>query len=188
MKQFPVFSRRRANRSAIFPPPARASVLLRLVSALIVLVAGVAHAALPGTAELLEPERAFALSARGLDPATIEVIYAVAPGYYLYRDKLQFKVEPIATARAPELPRGQIKEDAFFGRSETYRNEVVVRVPLASAAADRDVTLTADSQGCADVGVCYPAQRQTLKVHMPRPGAGAGPVVNAVQPKRGWFQ
>ena len=147
-----------------------------------------AHAALPGSTDLLEPERAFALSARALDPATVEVTYAVAPGYYLYRDKLQFKVEPAGVAGAPVLPAGQIKEDAFFGRSETYRGSLVVRLPLASAVAGREVSLTADSQGCADVGVCYPAQRQQLTVPVPRAGAGAGPMVYAVPPKRSWFK
>ncbi len=186
MNRFPIV---RAVRSAWLASaaalPARRR-LARVVALCALLAAGTLHAALPGTTELLEPERAFALSARALDPATLEVTYAVAPGYYLYRDKLQFKVEPVAIAGAPALPRGQVKEDAFFGRTETYRNEVVVRLPLAGAAADRDLTLTADSQGCADAGVCYPAQRQRLTVHVPR--AGAGPVAYAVEPKRGWFK
>jgi thiol:disulfide interchange protein DsbD len=145
-------------------------------------------AALPGTTELLEPERAFALSARAIDPSTVEVSYAIAPGYYLYRDKLKFAVDPGGVPGAPTLPPGQMKEDSFFGRSETYRGAVVVRLPLAAVSAGREVTLTADSQGCADAGVCYPAQRQQLKLSVPRAGAGAGPVVYAVPPKRGWFK
>ena len=145
--------------------------------------------ALPGSApDLLEAERAFALSARGLDPSTVEVTFAVAPGYYLYRDKLRFAVEPVAIARAPALPQGEVKEDAFFGRTQTYRGDVVVRVPLAAAAPGAKVTVIADSQGCADVGVCYPAQRQRLAVQLPRAGAGPGPVADAAVPKRGLFR
>lgn len=146
-----------------------------------------AGAGLPGTKDLLEPERAFALSARALDPATIEVTYAVAPGYYLYRDKLQFRVEPVAIRGAPSLPRGQMKADPFFGTTETYRGELVVRVPLETAAAN-EITLTADSQGCADAGVCYPAQRQQLRIPVPRAGAGPGPIVHAEPPWRSWFR
>ncbi len=73
----------------------------------------------------------------------------------------------------PELPAGKVKTDQFFGKVETYRGTVVVKLPLAGAAAGQSVVLTADSQGCADVGVCYPPTRQ--KVTLALPAAGAGP-------------
>ncbi|HLX27824.1 MAG TPA: protein-disulfide reductase DsbD N-terminal domain-containing protein [Casimicrobiaceae bacterium] len=135
--------------------------------------------------KLLPPEQAFRLSARALDPKTIEARFDVADGYYLYRDKMHFTTAPVA-ARDAVLPPGTPKHDAFFGDVATYRGEVVVRVPLVHAAAGERVTLHADSQGCADVGVCYPPNPQTLTLTIPDAGAKPGAFVEAN--RKGWFK
>ena len=135
--------------------------------------------------KLLPPEQAFRLSARALDPRTIEARFEVADGYYLYRDKMRFTTEPIAAGDAV-LPPGKAKHDAFFGDVQTYRGEVVVRVPLAHAAAGQVVTLHADSQGCADAGICYPPNPQTLKLTLPSAAGKPGPFVDAGH--KGWFK
>src|SRR6266540_3002977 len=106
-------------------------------------------------ADLLPNERAFAFSARGVDERTVEARFLIADGYYLYREKLRFALTP-GQLGGVSLPVGQIKEDEFFGRVETYRNQLVVRLPLDAAAPGRSVTVDAESQGCADIGVCYP--------------------------------
>jgi thiol:disulfide interchange protein DsbD len=117
-----------------------------------------AHA---GAQELLEADVAFRSSARLLKPGLIEVRYDTAPGYYLYRDRLAFSVGPAPAALGkPMLPKGKVKEDEFFGKSVIYRNRTVVRIPL-SGHDGQTVTLTADLQGCADIGVCYPPVRRT---------------------------
>jgi thiol:disulfide interchange protein DsbD len=137
--------------------------------------------------ELLEPERAFFLSARALDDRTLEAQFRIADGYYLYRDRLAFVAAPSPLAGAPELPPGKVKEDRFFGRVETYRGTVVVRLPLARAAAGAAVTLRVESQGCADIGVCYPPQSQQIALMLPAAGAAPGPLVDAVPPRKSWF-
>jgi len=155
-----------------------------VTAAATLLVASAAGGADP---ELLPPERAFRFSVRGLDPATIEARFAIVDGYYLYRDKLKFALEPGAFAAPPVLPPGKVKDDPFFGSVETYRGEVVVRLALATAAPGSTVTVTAESQGCADLGVCYPPQRQNLSVALPRPGAGPGAPVEATPARKSWF-
>ena len=140
---------------------------------------------IPGLAPTLLPaDDAFRLSARAIDARTIEARYAIADGYYLYRDKFAFRTDPVA-AGEPALPPGKRKHDAFFGDVETYRGEVVVRIPLAQSAAGRRVTLHADAQGCADVGVCYPPNPQQLTVAVPS-GDYPGPVV--VAGRKGLFK
>ncbi len=137
--------------------------------------------------DLLAPERAFAFSARALDEKTLEARFAIARGYYLYRDKLRFSVEPAALASAPTLPSGQVKDDEFFGRVETYRNQVVVRLALDHAAPGERVTVKAESQGCADAGVCYPPQIQNVTLTLPAAGRGGGAAVNASPTRKSWF-
>lgn len=138
-------------------------------------------------ATLLPAEEAFRLGARGLDPATLEIRYAIAPGYYMYRDKMRFRLEPESVrASAPVLPAGKVKDDPFFGKVETYRDEVVVRLPLASPASG-PLVLVAESQGCADAGVCYPVNEQRLRVELPRAGMAPGPLIEATPARKRIF-
>lgn len=129
--------------------------------------------------ELLEVDKAFRLSARALDAGTLEVRYDIANGYYMYRDKFRFAMEPAGVqAGAPQMPAGKVKKDEFFGDVETYRKQVVIRLPFEAAAGRDSVTLKATSQGCADIGVCYPPNTQTLQVQLAAmsvaPGAAPG--------------
>jgi len=150
-----------------------------------VLVAASTVAADP---KLLPPEQAFRFSARVLDDRTVEARFVVEDGYYLYRDKLKFTVEPtLVTIATTDLPAGKVKDDPFFGRVETYRGDVVVKLPLAKAVAGQSIMLAADSQGCAEQGVCYPVNRQQVTLVVPAAGKGPGPVVEAHPRKKSWF-
>lgn len=167
------------------PPKRRRADVRALVAVACFLGATGAFGADP---KLLPPEQAFRFSARALDDRTVEARFAVEDGYYLYRDKLKFAVEPMVVAMAPpDLPAGKVKEDPFFGRVETYRGDVVVRLPLAKAVAGQSIVLAADSQGCADQGVCYPVNRQQVTLVVPAAGKGPGPVVEAHPRKKSWF-
>jgi len=116
--------------------------------------------------ELLEPEKAFQFSARLLDDRQVEIKYVIAPGYYLYREKFKFTAEPASVSvDATQLPPGKVKKDEFFGEVQTYRGELRFVLPVKGLAAQApQFTLKAVSQGCADIGVCYPPQEQTANV------------------------
>jgi len=115
--------------------------------------------------ELLEPEKAFRLSSRALDGRNVEVRFRIADGYYMYRDRFRFETEDGALLADAEFPKGRMKEDEFFGRTETYRREVRIRVPISAADAIRgSVRLKVTSQGCADMGVCYVPLVQLIDV------------------------
>jgi len=130
-----------------------------------------AHSA--GTDELLEPDKAFRFSARAIDAQTVEVRYAIADGYYLYRDRFKFAAEPAeVTLGAAQFPKGEIHEDKFFGKQETYRGQLRIRLPIQAAGVDR-VKLAVTSQGCADIGVCYVPQVQNAELLLASTG-GAG--------------
>jgi thiol:disulfide interchange protein DsbD len=136
---------------------------------------------------LLEPERAFALSVQAIDEKTVEVRYVIASGYYLYREKMKFAVEGAELASAPPLPPGALKDDPFFGAVETYRGRLALRLPLTGAEPGLKVTVKAESQGCADAGVCYPPQVQSVTVALPAPGRPPGAPVAATPAKKSWF-
>lgn len=160
--------------------------MVPLIGAAVALVAPAAAAA--KEPDLLPPEQAFRYSARALDAGTLEARFNVADGYYLYREKFRFGVEPAgASLGAPSFPAGQMKDDEFFGRVETYRGLLVVRIPLKDSAPGQSVVLRADSQGCADLGVCYPPQSQRITLVLPAAGAGPGKVIEAAPEKKSWF-
>jgi thiol:disulfide interchange protein len=114
----------------------------------------------PKTADdLLDPDVAFHFSARLKDPATIEIHYDIAPGYYMYRDNFRFTVEG-AQAGVAQIPHGKKKFDVNFQKTvETHRGSLTILLPFKGAGP---VTLKAISQGCADLGVCYPPATHTI--------------------------
>jgi len=116
--------------------------------------------------ELLEADKAFALTVTPLDADTIEARWDIAEGYYLYRSKFKFMSDaPGVKLGEPSFPAGKIKHDEFFGDVETYRGSLIITIPVERTdGAPESFTLTATSQGCADIGVCYPPQRQSRAV------------------------
>lgn len=168
------------------------STLLGLSSTVIAKTKAAATAASGATPaqDLLPAEDVFKVSARFKDAKTIELTYQIADGYYLYRKRFrvanetpQFKVGKLVS------PAGTVKQDATFGRVETYRKSVRLLLPITSSDkgkgkgsgsavgvagaatatratnADTDnntVKLKITSQGCADVGVCYPPLQHDL--------------------------
>lgn len=123
--------------------------------------------------EFLDPAVAFKPSLRALDGQTIEVSYEIAKGYYLYRDKFRFTVEgETATLGSPVFPKGKQHKDENFGQVEVYYQNVAIRLPVErNSSGPLAVTLKLSAQGCAEAGVCYPLQSQTLSVDLPDPAS-----------------
>ena len=112
--------------------------------------------------ELLEPDKAFAFQAE-MQNGAIQAQWDVADGYYLYGSKIRFETDnPDIKLGEPQRPAGKIKDDEFFGKVEIHRGKLPVTIPIISGSGD--FTLTAHSQGCADVGVCYPPHRQKVQL------------------------
>jgi thiol:disulfide interchange protein len=85
------------------------------------------------------------------------------------------------------LPAGKIKTDEFFGKVETYRGQLAVKLALQQPAPGSKVVVRAESQGCADAGVCYPPQVQNVTVTLPLPGMRPEAPVAATPARKSWF-
>lgn len=128
--------------------------------------------------EFLDPAIAFKGSARAVDSQTIEVSYDIAKGYYLYRDKFRFAVDgDRASLGTPAFPKGKEHNDENFGKVEVYYQNVAIRLPVErTASGPLTLKLKLTAQGCADAGVCYPPQSQSVNVDLPAassPAAGS---------------
>jgi thiol:disulfide interchange protein DsbD len=125
--------------------------------------------------EFLDPAVAFKPSARALDGQTIEVTYEIAKGYYLYRHAFKASVQgEAAKTGALDIPKGKEKNDDNFGKVEVYYKKLSYKVPVErNASGVLSLKLNVISQGCADAGVCYPPQTQTVSVELPDPSVTA---------------
>ncbi|AMU05232.1 protein-disulfide reductase DsbD [Burkholderia cenocepacia] len=113
--------------------------------------------------DFLDPSVAFKFSASE-SPGQVDVRFKIANGYYMYRERFAFAVKNgQATLGEPQFPAGHVKFDQTFQKDvETYRDEVVVHVPVKQAAGPFELAVT--SQGCADEGICYPPAEHVMKV------------------------
>lgn len=129
----------------------------------------------------LDVDDAFRLEAGATAAGAVQVGFAIAPGYHLYRERISFDVADPTLALAPvDLPPGESRFDANFGREMVlYEGRVAFEVGLSGAAPfPRSAVLTVHYQGCADAGLCYPPQDRDLRLAF---GAG-GQVVTVATP------
>ncbi len=121
------------------------------------------------TEDLLEPEKAFRFSARATEGA-VEVQFAIADGYYMYRERFRFDAQGDVRLGKPEFPPGIAHKDEFFGEMQIYRKAVRIRIP---AQGEGRFDLKVVSQGCADVGVCYVPMESRASLRLAALGSGA---------------
>ncbi len=122
-----------------------------------------------GASEFLPVDEAFRPRAAALDGNTIEVSIDVAPGYYLYKDKISAATRSQQVQLGNlDLPAGDMKADPYFGDTEVYHEEVFAKLPVARATPEAlEVQLSLSYQGCAEDGICYPPETRLLTVSLP---------------------
>ena len=86
--------------------------------------------------DLLPPEEAFQAKVVDVDGRAVQVEYTIAKGYFLYREKFEFKaLTPEVVIGAPVIPLGEKKQDPFFGEVQTHRNRLLVTLPVSYKAS-----------------------------------------------------
>ena len=140
-----------------------------LITLLLACIAGLAQAQTVGDpfaqADFLPANKAFVFSSETLASGKTRLHWKIADRYYLYQKR--FKFDGLDAAFQPALPEGQAHSDEFFGATQVYRDNVELLIP-AGASGHVKVTW----QGCADAGLCYPPQSQTVDLGGQAPVAG----------------
>jgi thiol:disulfide interchange protein DsbD len=113
--------------------------------------------------DFLDPDVAFKLTSEE-QPGVVDIHFAIAKGYYLYRERFAFDVSGDSAKLGDAVfPPSQSHFDPTLQKTvETYRGDMVIHVPVVNAAGPFDLVVT--SQGCADAGICYPPMQH--KVHV----------------------
>ena len=140
-----------------------------LITLLLACIAGLAQAQTVGDpfaqADFLPANKAFVFSSETLASGQTRLHWKIADRYYLYQKR--FKFDGLDATFQPALPEGQAHSDEFFGATQVYRDNVELLIP-AGASGHVKVTW----QGCADAGLCYPPQSQTVDLGGQAPVAG----------------
>ncbi|MFY8273965.1 protein-disulfide reductase DsbD [Pseudoalteromonas sp. SSDWG2] len=88
--------------------------------------------------------------------STLFVGWDIAPGYYLYKHKLEFIAKGADLQGPNDLPAGQMIEDEFFGRTEVYFESLSTLSKVTNISDGAVVKIR--YQGCAEAGLCYPPE------------------------------
>ena len=124
------------------------TLLLRLMAA-----AGPVLAATP-----MPADQAFQLRAQLDEEEGIELTWTIAPGYYLYRDKIVVTLDGQRVRIATE--KGQPKDDPNFGMTEVYHASTTATVPAELLPEKGRIIVT--YQGCGENTICYPPIAKTV--------------------------
>lgn len=106
----------------------------------------------------LPVEQAFKVEAALVDASHAQLKFIVAPGHYLYRERIQL-VSPAGDTATITLPAGETKNDPNFGEQQVFHHDTLAEVSFTGAAPD---TLQVRYQGCSEKGLCYPPQTKSL--------------------------
>lgn len=150
----------------------RISTLILYISTLLLLAV---QPALAGGADaftdkpkdsFLHPDKAFQLDVAAIDNGQLEAIFKVAPGYYLYKDRIKFEIKDASQGKIADvvLPAGDMKDDPNFGTKEVYHHDFSAKV--ATQNSDTEITLSAKFQGCSEQGLCYAPQTKIFNIAM----------------------
>ncbi|MDP3307397.1 protein-disulfide reductase DsbD [Methylotenera sp.] len=117
--------------------------------------------------EYLSPDAAFKLELSAIDAQNIKANFTVAPGYYLYRERIKLVVQSPALVKVSELtlPAGEIKEDPNFGKQEVYHHDFNANIKL-NTANNNQVVIDASYQGCSEKGLCYAPIKKSFSVDL----------------------
>ena len=124
--------------------------------------------------DILKPAEAFRYEVTTAEQDVI-VRWRIEPGHYLYKERMSYvsRTDGVQLGEAV-LPPGKPYHDEFFGDMHIYRGAAEVRIPIVHRALGADaLQLELRSQGCADIGLCYPPQVWTASVPLEESGGGS---------------
>ena len=115
--------------------------------------------------DFLPPDQAFKLNVEAVSGDVLQAQFTIVPGYYLYNQRIKFAIKDANQGKinAVDLPKGEIKEDPNFGKTEVYHHDFVAKIHVADAA--KALVLDATYQGCSEKGLCYAPQHKTFNLN-----------------------
>ncbi len=126
----------------------------------VTLLLRLAMVAVPAASAPLPADQAFQLRAQLDEEEGIELSWSIAPGYYLYRDRIVVTLDGQRIRTATE--KGEPKDDPNFGMVEVYHGTGMATVPAELLPEKGRIVVT--YQGCGENTICYPPISKTVDV------------------------
>lgn len=115
----------------------------------------------------LPPDEVFQVQVDARDAHTLQANFKITQGYYLYRDRINFKaLDESAKFAATVFPQGDVKNDPNFGRIVVFHHSFQALVPVQVNKPAERVKVVVEYQGCSEQGLCYPPIEKTFDVVM----------------------
>lgn len=118
--------------------------------------------------EPLPVDQVFQFSATAKDHQTIIVQWKIKPGYYLYRDRFQFRgIKPKNIRFGKPLFPQSIKKSSPQNREyQIYKKRVRIPIPIIIQTKQQHLILQVTYQGCSDKGYCYPPTTKVVPINL----------------------
>lgn len=100
----------------------------------------------------------------------VNIALKITPKHYLYKDKLSLKLPEGVTASSIKFSHtSQTIDDPTFGKVDVFKQpQVTATATLTNNTATAiNENITISWQGCAEAGLCYPPQTETLAISLP---------------------
>lgn len=115
----------------------------------------------------LPAEKAFSFSIYLTHENQLVFEWNIAPGYYIYRDELNFTLAPTSKVAINKinLPLGKYKNDIIRGKTQIYSGKLRIPVNLINSLK-RNLNMSIIFQGCSAEGFCYSPIKKNLNVDL----------------------
>ena len=94
------------------------------------------------------------------DLKQLDIQFNIAPGYYLYKSKIDVIIDPILDFDLIK-DKGRIKEDEFFGKQEVFYGATTLKI-IPKVELSKNYKVILKYQGCSEKGLCYPPVSKTI--------------------------
>lgn len=121
--------------------------------------------------EFLPVDEAFRFTASATGTDSLSLMWQIADGYYLYRDKFRFRIlqgDASIETGSIDIPRGTVKSDEVFGDVEVNTGEVTVNLPIRrnKSQSAEAIVLQVNYQGCKEDAICYPPVSRDVTMNL----------------------
>ena len=128
-----------------------------------------------GQDKFLKVEQAFSVKP-SQNGNKVNIALKITPKHYLYKDKISLKLPEGVTASSIKFSHtSQTIDDPTFGKVDVFKQpQVTATATLTNTTATAiNENISVSWQGCAEAGLCYPPQTETLAISLPASTASA---------------
>lgn len=124
-----------------------------------------------GGEEFLPADQAFRFTASVAGPRQLTLLWEIADGYYLYRDRFSFAIIKGGAGIEQDhvtVPAGTVEHDQSFGDVEINTGDLAVDLPVhRDSAGAAPIVLRVHYQGCKKNAICYPPITKDIALTLP---------------------